>query len=150
MQSVNCRLIGKLLIRNETKFLTNNGFQISTYLYLFPLRRAGKTQQYFTCRSARRPSQAGKPEAQFRFVELRPSACSCFPKKARVHFQSELRLRFPSPPIPRLFKTPKLNLAKAKAMNHQKYCKLSMRIWKRNDIQYFTKIFLRLIKVASF
>ena len=54
----------------------------------------------FTPRSARRPSKAGKPEVQFSFVELRPSACSGFPGKASVHFLPELRLRFPPPPIP--------------------------------------------------
>ena len=91
-------------------------------IYTFRSEGRGKTQLPFTFCSARRPSEAGKPEVQFRLGALRPSACSRFPEKARVHFLSELRFRFLSPPISRLFETPKLNLAMANVMNHQKYC----------------------------
>ena len=67
--------------------------------YAFRPQEWGKNEQPFTLRSARRPSEAGKPEVQFSLVELRPSVFSCLTGKARVHFLSELRLRFLSPPI---------------------------------------------------
>ena len=133
MQIARCLLSFNWQVINLQRNKNFNYLWLPNFSIFIPstLRRAGKTQHHFTCRSARRPSQAGKPEVQFRFVELRPSACSCFPKKAGVHFLSELRLRFPSPPISRSFKTPKLNLAKAKVVNHQKYCTSNVRIWKR-------------------
>ena len=72
------------------------GFQL--YIPSAHVKR-GNIHNTFTLHSARRPSKARKPEVQFRFVELRLSVCSCFPRKARVDFLSELRLRFPLPPI---------------------------------------------------
>ena len=149
MQNVNCRLIGKLLIRNETKFQLIMVSK-SQHIYTFHSPKSGEDTTTFHMPFSPASIPNGKPAVQFRFVEHRPSDRSCFPKKARVHSLSELRLRFPSPPISRLFKTPKLSLAEAKVVNHQKYCKLSMIIWKKNDSQYFTKRFLRLIKIASF
>ena len=71
-----------------------------TSIYTFRTREAGKIRDTFTPRSVRRPSKAEKQEVQFRFVDLRLSDCSCLPGKASVHFLSELRLRFASPPIP--------------------------------------------------
>ena len=53
-----------------------------------------KLHTTFTPRSARRPSNAGTPEVQFFFVELRLSVCSCFPWKASFYLLPQVRLRF--------------------------------------------------------
>ena len=82
------------------KTISHCNYSIFQSIYTFRRREAGKNRTTFTLHSARRPFKAGKQEVQFRFVELRLSACSCFPGKARVHFLSELRLRFRSPTTP--------------------------------------------------
>ena len=73
-------------IRTNGKSLAKKNFQLKLILLLqifipFRPRVRGKIRTPFTPRSARRPSEAGKPEAQFSFVELRLSVCSCIPGK---------------------------------------------------------------------
>ena len=89
----------KFVFERDYQFFNWN-YPNFTNIYTFRTLTCGKIHHAFTSRSARRPSEARKPEVQFRFVELRLSVCACFPGKARVHILSELRLRFPSPPIP--------------------------------------------------
>ena len=118
---------------------------LAPIIFILSIPESGeKTRTYFTFCSVRRSSEAGKQEVQFRFVELRLSACSCFPKKARVHFRSELRLRFPSPPTSRLFRTPNWKkLSKTRAMSHWMRLINCTNLGKNDDNQFsFTNISL--------
>ena len=92
--------------KGSKKVLRINSFTTSEIclkfatLFAFRPQERGKTSTPFMLRSARRSSEAGKPEVQFSFIELSPSVCSCLSGKARILFLSELRLSIPSPPIP--------------------------------------------------
>ena len=99
------KLFSELFINICPGHMLKNNFSIGIIqilqIYILSTHgQAGKIHHAFTLHSARRPSKARNSEVEFCFAELRLSVCSCSPRKARVHFLSELRLCFPSPPIP--------------------------------------------------